>query len=127
MALYIGIRFPWRKGATTLPDTVEDSEVIRQSIREIITTSPLEREMRPEFGVNLYELVFENNDQVTAELTRVRIATAISRYEPRVLIQSLTVTPRETNQGQEITIVIFYVVKATQQVDSVEVPLSLKK
>jgi phage baseplate assembly protein W len=40
--------------------------------------------MLPEFGTPLLELVFEQNDEATAELARDMIATAIETWEPRI-------------------------------------------
>jgi phage baseplate assembly protein W len=43
MAAFKGIRFPLQKGKQSFPDKVEDSELIRQSIIQILLTEPGER------------------------------------------------------------------------------------
>lgn len=112
-ALFRGIFFPFQKGALSFPRPVEDDELVRQSIIQIVLTARGERVMRSGFGSNIYSFIFENNDDVLAELIRTELMTAIGRYEPRAIVTDIQVTQDEN----QVTVDIFYVVVATKQED----------
>jgi phage baseplate assembly protein W len=62
---------------------------VRQAIVMLLTTSPGERLMRPEYGSHLHRLAFAPNDQTTAGLAIHYVRAALSRWEPRVEIVDL--------------------------------------
>ena len=63
---------------------------LRQSIRDILTTYPGERIMRPEYGSRLRDLIDRPlNAQWLADLY-FEVAHAIHRWEPRVRVQRVT-------------------------------------
>lgn len=59
-------------------------EDIEQAIRIILTTRPGERLMRPEFGSNLHEYVFETDDYGTRARIREAAEEALQLWEPRI-------------------------------------------
>lgn len=67
-------------------------ESIRQSVHAILNTRPGERVNRPSFGCAIWEYLFE-----TPEVARVGIRdavrTALSRFEPRIVVTSVRVEP----------------------------------
>jgi uncharacterized protein len=68
---------------------VEDEHAIRQSLLMLLSTSPGERVMRPDYGCELRRLVFAPNDDTTAGLAIHYVRRAVERWEPRVEIESL--------------------------------------
>jgi phage baseplate assembly protein W len=68
---------------------VEDEYAIRQSLLMLLSTSPGERVMRPEYGCDLRRLVFAPNDDTTAGLAIHYVRRAVERWEPRIEIESL--------------------------------------
>lgn len=78
---------------TTTGRTISNSGVerINQSIYHILSTRIGTRFFIPEFGSNLYKLVFEPNDYILKDLLIRYIAEALDRWEPR--INNLTVAP----------------------------------
>ncbi len=86
-----GIRFPFRFSDRT-GGTEESSEHnrIRESIIQILETRPGERFMRPEFGSQVKDLVFEQNDAVLKGLLCFRITDAIKRWEKRVVVTKVS-------------------------------------
>lgn len=116
---YRGIAFPFGKSASSFPAAVSDAELVKQSIQQIILTSPGERVMRPDFGCNAYAFVFENNDEILAELIRAEVTGAIGRYEPRAIVRTV-LTERNASS---IIITIKFVVSLTGQQETVSVPL----
>ena len=117
MATFRGIAFPFGKSNTSFPAEVEDAELIRQSIVQIVTTAKGERVMRPDFGSSAMSYIFENNNDLLAELIREEITTAVSKFEPRAIVRDVQ-TVRDEN---EVTVTIFYVVVLTGKQDSVEI------
>jgi phage baseplate assembly protein W len=59
-------------------------EKIRQSIWIILSTAMGERQMRPEFGVGIHDLVFEPNTAALRDLVREKVREALIRWEPRI-------------------------------------------
>jgi phage baseplate assembly protein W len=122
MAIFKGIAFPFKRDDQTLPATVEDDELVKQSITQIIMTGTGERVMRPDFGSNAYAYVFENNDTILAEMIRMNVYAAISKFEPRAVVQDVQVTRDET----AVIVTVSFVVIATQNSLTVEAQLQSK-
>jgi uncharacterized protein len=72
-------------------------EKIRQSIWIILSTAPGERQMRPEFGCGIHDLVCEPNTAALHGMVQERVRTALTRWEPRIDVLGVRVeTPSET-------------------------------
>lgn len=116
---YRGIAFPFGKSTSSFPASVTDAELVKQSIQQIILTSPGERVMRPDFGSNAYAFVFENNDEILEELIRTEVIGAVGKYEPRAIIQAVT-TERD---GSSIIVTVKFIVALTGEQAIVSVSL----
>jgi phage baseplate assembly protein W len=76
---------------------VGDMAVIN-SIKNLISTNNYERLFNPMFGGNVRALLFENMDPVTALRMEKEITKMIENYEPRAILNSVTIVPQyETN------------------------------
>lgn len=115
MATFRGIKFPFGKSDTSFPASEVDAELIKQSIIQIATTSLGERVMRDDFGTRALSFIFENNNIVLSEIMREELGRAISRFEPRAIVESI-LTERDEST---VTITIYFVVVLTQQRESV--------
>ena len=73
--------------------TVAGEDEIEQSIRIILTTSPGQRVMRPEFGCRLNEIVFAPNNAQTAAQAERFVRLALGRWEPRIQVEQVTAAP----------------------------------
>jgi len=115
-----GIKFPFQKVGNQLPAPTTNDATVSESLRTLILTPRGSRIMRPDLGTNIWAYIFENNTQVLAENIRAEIATAIAKYEPRVVVLQIDTLRVDT----DIIISIHYVVRATQQytTDSIRVP-----
>lgn len=122
LAFYRGIAFPFQKGPTALPEPVTDDELVKQSLQQIILTGRNQRVMRPDFGCNALSFVFENNTTLLSELIRTEVASAIGRFEPRVILQNVIVERDEDNGTVYVT--LEYIVLTTKQPDTVTIPLT---
>lgn len=76
-----------------------DIKDIDESIRIILSTTPGERIMQPEFGCNINRFVFDGVS--TTFLTRMNheVRLALSNYEPRIEFLNLTVVEYRAEEG----------------------------
>jgi phage baseplate assembly protein W len=77
-----------------------DEQDVEQSIRIILGTAPGQRVMRPEFGCRVHELVFAPNNTATTGLAGRYVREALGRWEPRIEVQRVEVTPDAENQAR---------------------------
>lgn len=66
-------------------------EKIRQSIWIILSTAPGERQMRPDFGCGIHDLVFQPNTAALRGLIRQKVLDTLVRYEPRIDVTEVRV------------------------------------
>lgn len=95
-----GWPFPVKPGPNRQMAYVGGAEKIRQSIWIILSTAPGERQMRPDFGCGIYDLVFEPNTAAMRGIVRARVQDALTRWEPRIDVQAVNVDvpgPSERN------------------------------
>ena len=71
--------------------TLEQS--VAQQIRVILQTRPGEQLMRPQWGAGLENFLHEPNTLATHRALRDRIVTSLGRWEPRILVDNVTVGP----------------------------------
>lgn len=124
--IYKGIAFPFRRSAASVPATNQDDALIKQAIQQLILTAGGERVMRPEFGSGAYNFVFETNNDLLVARIQDAVSNAIAKFEPRVIVQNITVTREATDKAQphnldSVVITVFYVVVATQRPDQAAV------
>lgn len=79
-----GWRFPVKPDPQGGLSLVEGPESVRQAIWLILTTAPGERQMRPEFGCGIHDLVFEANTAALHGLVQASVQGALVRWEPRI-------------------------------------------
>ncbi len=95
-------------------EMIEEDASLRQAILLLLSTSPGERVMRPDYGCSLQHLVFSPNDDTTAGLAIHYVRQALERWEPRIEIIKLD-AGRTQGAGERLTIELEYRVKATQR------------
>lgn len=99
---------------------VEEEEDIRQSLIILLSTTQGERIMRPGYGANLEELVFEPLSVSFAKRMSDRIERAILFYEPRVKTDDITF--RQDNEHGLVEVRIDYTIIATNNRRNVVYP-----
>jgi phage baseplate assembly protein W len=73
--------------------TPDGEASVRQSIWTILSTSPGERVMRPDFGCGLHELVFAVNNAGTASAAATAVHEALAIWEPRIDVLDVFAAP----------------------------------
>jgi len=119
---YIGIAFPFQAGSQSVPERATNADLIKMSIVQIITTQPGERYHQPEFGCGALNFIFEPDGPGLVQYIRSAVSNSISRWEPRVTVNSVSVTRNSMFEGQ-IVVTVQYTVLATQETQSVNVTL----
>ncbi len=93
-----GWAFPLRTDATGGVALVSREREIEESIRLILGTSPGERPMRPEFGCRVHDYVFAPADAETASRIAADVRIALERWEPRIELEGVLVSPDPFDQ-----------------------------
>lgn len=81
-----------RKRNGDIADMV-DVNAVHNSLVNILKTMPGSRRMLPEFALNLYYLLFDPVDEITAREVGETMFLVISRWEQRIVIDDLLVKP----------------------------------
>ena len=91
---------------TVTKDTgiVKNENSIKQSIRNLILTQKGERLMQPDIGCDVFSLLFEPLDPMTADAVRDEIINTINQYEPRVSLIDVTVNTVEIYNKFDVTV-----------------------
>lgn len=90
---------------------ISDEDDIRSSLQILLSTTVGERRMQPKYGCNLQKLVFEPADATLQAYIKDLIRTAILYFEPRIVLNALTLEAEPL--GGRIEIVLTYTVAAT--------------
>jgi uncharacterized protein len=100
-------------------------EDVRQAIRIIIATGRGERQMRPDFGCGIHDLVFTSID--SAALTRVKAAVtdALNKYEARIEFE-VNVDPLQAAEGI-LLVLINYRIRRTNQTGNLVYPFYFRE
>ena len=120
-----GWAFPPRvDGATGRVATSSEEENIRQSVRIILTTRCGERAMRPDFGCNLHNYVFELPDQTALTRIQAEVTEALTLWEPRIIDIGVNVDLDGLGRG-EVLFHIHYTVRSTNNPNNLVFPYYL--
>jgi uncharacterized protein len=79
-----GWPFPIKLERAGRLELIGGDEKIRQSIWLILATAPGERQMRPEFGCGIHDLVFQPQTAALRGLVQQRVRDALIRWESRI-------------------------------------------
>lgn len=90
---------------------VSGVEEIDAALHMILTTTPGERVMRPDFGCAMWEQVFAPITSSTLGLVEQSVREAVARWEPRVELTSVAAVG--DGNGTVIRIEIAYRIRAT--------------
>lgn len=121
---YMGVALPWGSTLPSFIEPKEDDYILKTSILFILMTTPGERVFLPEFGSNLKNLVFEQNDDSLASQIKQSIEEAITRWDPRVKIVKISVTQDLNHHIVNCSLVFKDRKDPTNETETVEFSLS---
>jgi phage baseplate assembly protein W len=84
---------------------------IRESMSIILGTRPGERQMLPEFGCRIHELMYTPNTAASASLVTYHVRNSLERWEPRIDVMRVTAEPQRDGR---LDVKVRYKVKSTQ-------------
>jgi uncharacterized protein len=90
-----------------------DNQAVIRSIRNILSTKKYEKLFNPSFGTNIDSVLFEPISAITSSALEQEISNAIRNYEPRVILKTVVVSPKEDKNLYEVSLT-FYLENATQ-------------
>jgi len=114
-------RFNQKRGVTYMTSDIDD---IEKSLQIIVTTRRGERIMRPNFGCDLSDKVFENLNSTQINSIKKRIEEAILLYEPRIKVQKIGLDVQNILEGK-LLIKVDYIVRATNNRRNIVFPYYL--
>lgn len=120
-----GLSFPPRVGTDGRMVWSEGEDNIREAIRVILLTDQRSRIRLPQFGGSLEKFLFEPNTPATHKSIEERIRSVLTSWEPRIVVEAVTVKPDPEDQ-QAAVATIAYKLVATQARErvSLSVPLN---
>ena len=83
---------------------LKNETAITRSLRNIVFTVPGEKFFNPDFGSKISQSLFENIDDISANIIKGEITNSIRTYEPRVNLKKVTVSPNYDNNEFNVTI-----------------------
>lgn len=99
---------------------------IEESIRIILSTTPGERVMHPDFGCKLNEIVFFPNSGRTLSLAIRYVEEAIVKWEPRVILKSVNGVP-DAEDPVKINLNIDYEIRSVNTFFNMVYPFYLER
>ena len=83
---------------------LKNENAIARSIRNIVFTIPGEKFFDETFGSNINRSLFDNIDEISSLIIRDQISESIERFEPRVSLVEVEVSPDFDNNAFDAVI-----------------------
>jgi phage baseplate assembly protein W len=93
---------------------VENEEDIRQSLIILLNTTIGERVLRPDYGANMEDLLFEALNVTTATMITNRIGRAILFHEPRVKVEEIDMRP-DFQEGRVEVLISYFIISTNNR------------
>jgi phage baseplate assembly protein W len=115
---FLGLQYPLVKTPRGLFAQKNGIDQIKADLLQLLLTNPGERVMLPAYGTPLRTLFFDPNDASLAFRAREMIARSIEMWEPRIVIENVSVTPSPPrsnlnpyDNGEEQDAILFISIK----------------
>lgn len=94
-----------------------DQSAVSQSIKNIISTSKNEKLFSPQFGGNIYDLLFSEPSRLQIELQKTSLYATLSIYEKRATVTNINII--DSGLGYWIVSVEYFLVASPEQKNQV--------
>lgn len=122
MATSKAIKFPFQRGSTSFPATVEDDDVVGSQIESLFNTTKRERVMRPLVGVDVYSDIFETITPIMQARLATDVAQQFRDQVPKAVLQAVNVYEQVGGDGQSVVYAdVQYSIAGKSQVQTVQV------
>jgi uncharacterized protein len=113
--------YPFGVSSLGTPNLTSQDDHLRDLILQVLFTNPGERVNLPEFGCGVQQLIFAPNSDTLRTSTQFLIFNSLQRWlGDRINLGQVSVTS-EPGDEEAVTIEVVYVIKATQQRQSLQV------
>ncbi len=85
--------------------SLKNESAIARSVRNIVFTVPGEKFFDENFGSQISQALFENINDISANIIRSEIKSSLRRYEPRVKVREVNVEPNFDQNEFNVTII----------------------
>lgn len=103
---------------------VTQRQDVEESLRILLSTSPGERVMHPNYGCGLQRMVFENIDENRLTEIRSLVERAVLFFEPRVILKDVMIDTDELFEGL-LRLRLDYIIRTTNTRHNLVYPLYL--
>lgn len=100
--------------------------LVRNNLRQLLTTERGERVMLSDFGANLKHFLFEPLDQKTFAGIRQEILSSIEKYAPGVTVTKLTVIPSDSVSYTGVSSIMISLLAEVKELDDQIVDLKVE-
>lgn len=100
---------------------LKDDAAVKNALKNLLITNAFERPFQPALGANLRGLLFEPADAITKIALKQNIKDVITTYEPRVEV--LKVEVKDESEYNSYRVLVTFLIKNIETVDSVEIVL----
>lgn len=107
----------------TVQTTKTDAAAINDAIKNIILTPKGSLPGKPTFGSNIHKIIFSQLDDISESDLKIYITESLSQWEPRILIDTITV--KSLPEFNKITATIQYIYRDKGLVLNERLTLSL--
>jgi uncharacterized protein len=124
--LGIGWRFPLQVTAAGRIAQARQEQRIEDSVFLILSTARGERQMLPEFGCGIHDLVFEGNTPGTLALVTHAVRAALTAHEPRIDV--LDVQARSPEESANLLLIhVSYRIRSNNAVGNLVYPFYIRE
>ena len=103
-----------------------DNTKVRQSIWLILATAQGERQMLPDFGCAIHDLIFEIDSPNLRTRIEQAVRDALARWEPRIVVLEVTVAPH-SEEVDHLDVRVDYRIRQLNAVDNLVYPFYLEE
>lgn len=102
-------------------NTGTNLDVLKSSVKMLLITTKGERIMQPSYGTTLRRIIFEPNENSMSSVIQQEITDALSRFEPRVRLESFNVKKADKG-GRTVIVNALFMSKISQSTFSMSLP-----
>jgi Bacteriophage baseplate protein W len=115
------LEYPYSASGRGVPNTTDGVRHLDQLILQVLFTNPGERVNLPQFGAGVQRLLFAPSSDALRTSAQFLISTNLSQWlGDRINVEQVNLTS-DPGYEEEVTIEIIYVVKQTQQRQTMQV------
>ena len=96
---------------------ITDIQAVKRSIRNLVQLNHYDKPFHPEIGSGVREMLFELMTPITSVILARKIEDVINNFEPRAILQAVTVIPDYDRNSYEVKIEFYVVNTPTELVD----------